>query len=296
MSKYNKHQLIIICLIFFMLEYILYTDTKIFKLFQFTNFMEQNTIIFLSFIFIMTLGVSHGALDGKIIWEQGSNFSNRVKIYIFYLLIVSAGGLLWMIAPFAGLSLLLILSIFHFGSSDLKFLGTVSQIQKISWGFLMTFLPLGFHQERVNEIFYLLTKSSLNTTTFLVISSLLAIAFLIYIYIAVRKIFKNINKLSEILLLLELLFLVIIAYILDPIIWFAVYFCILHGIRAIIQLNFKWYPDLVWMIIFTSPIIIFILISGNSYTSNEMLILFPILACLTNAHMLLPRIIKVIKD
>ena len=160
----------------------------------------------------------------------------------------------------------------------------------------MTFLPLGFHQERVNEIFYLLTKSSLNTTTFLVISSLLAIAFLIYIYIAVRKIFKNINKLSEILLLLELLFLVIIAYILDPIIWFAVYFCILHGIRAIIQLNFKWYPDLLWMIIFTSPIIIFILISGNSYTSNEMLILFPILACLTNAHMLLPRIIKVIKD
>ena len=56
-----------------MLEYIFYTDTKIFKLFQFTNFMEQNTIIFLSFIFIMTLGVSHGALDGKIIWEQGSN-------------------------------------------------------------------------------------------------------------------------------------------------------------------------------------------------------------------------------
>ena len=213
MSKYNKHQLIIICLIFFMLEYIFYTDTKIFKLFQFTNFMEQNTIIFLSFIFIMTLGVSHGALDGKIIWEQGSNFSNRVKMYIFYLLIVSVGGLLWIIAPFAGLSLLLILSIFHFGSSDLKFLGTVSQIQKISWGFLMTFLPLGFHQERVNEIFYLLTKSSLNTTTFLVISSLLAIAFLIYIYIAVRKIFKNINKLSEILLLLELLFLVIIAYI-----------------------------------------------------------------------------------
>ena len=43
-------------------------------------------------------------------------------------------------------------------------------------------------------------------------------------------------------------------------------------------------------------IIIIILITGNSYTSNELLILFPILACLTNAHMLLPRIIKVIKD
>ena len=104
-------------------------------------------------------------------------------IYISYLLIVSAGGLLWMIAPFAGLTLLLILSIFHFGSSDLNFLGTVSQIQKTSWGILMTFLPLGFHQERVNEIFYLLTKSSLNTTTFLVISSLLAVTFLIYIFI-----------------------------------------------------------------------------------------------------------------
>jgi hypothetical protein len=82
----------------------------------------------------------------------------------------------------------------------------------------------------------------------------------------------------------------------DPIIWFAVYFCFLHGIRAIIQLNFKWYPDLIWMIIFSSPVIIFILIKGNNFTSNELLILFPILACLTNAHMLLPQIIKAIKD
>ena len=279
-----------------MLEYIFYTDTQIFKLFQFTNFMEQNAIIFLSFIFIMTLGVSHGALDGKIIWEKGSNLRNRVKIYFFYLLIVIAGGLLWMIAPFAGLTLLFILSIFHFGSSDLKFLGKGSQIQKISWGFLMTFLPLGFHQERVNEIFYFLTKSSLNTSTFQFISSLLAVVFVIYIFISVRKVFKNNNKLTEVLLLLELLFLVAIAYILDPIIWFAVYFCILHGIRAIIQLNFRWYPDLIWMIIFTSPIIIFTLIMGNNYTSKELLILFPILACLTNAHMLLPQIIKAIKD
>ena len=296
MSKYNKHQLIIICLMFFILEYIFYTDTQIFKLFQFTNFMEQNAIIFLSFIFIMTLGVSHGALDGKIIWEKGSNFSNRVKIYSFYLLIVIAGGLLWMIAPFAGLTLLFILSIFHFGSSDLKFLGKVSQIQKISWGFLMTFLPLGFHQERVNEIFYFLTKSSLNISTFNIISSLLAIVFIIYIFISARKIFKETNKLTEVLLLLELLFLVAIAYKLDPIIWFAVYFCILHGIRAIIQLNFKWYPDLIWMIIFTSPIIIFTLVIGDGFTSKEFLILFPILACLTNAHMLLPQIIKTIKD
>ena len=296
MSKYNKHQLIIVCFMFFTLEYFLYTDTQIVKLFQFDNFMEQKSIIFLSFIFIMTLGVSHGALDGKIIWENGSIFSNRIKIYIFYLLLVCAGGLLWMIAPFAGLTLLFILSIFHFGSSDLKFLETASQAQKISWGFLMTFLPLGFHQERANEIFYLLTKSSLNTITLLVIIYALAIAFLIYIFISVRKIFKNINRLSEILLLLELLLLVTTAYMFDPIIWFAVYFCLLHGIRAIIQLNFKWYPDLVWMIIFSSPVIIFILITGNNFTSNELLILFPILACLTNAHMLLPQIIKAVKD
>ena len=201
MSKYNKHQLIIICFMFFILEYIFYTDTQIFK---FTNLIQQNSIIFLSFIFIMTLGVSHGALDGKIIWEKGLDFSNRVKIYIFYLLVVCAGGLLWMIAPIAGLTLLFILSIFHFGASDLKFLEPISQSQKISWGFLMTFLPLGFHQERVNEILYFLTKSSLNTSTLQVISYLLAVAFLFYIVISVRKIFNNTKKLSEVLLLLEL--------------------------------------------------------------------------------------------
>jgi hypothetical protein len=50
------------------------------------------------------------------------------------------------------------------------------------------------------------------------------------------------------------------------------------------------------MLIFSSPVIIFILITGNNFTSNELLILFPILACLTNAHMLLPQIIKAIKD
>ena len=296
MTKYNKHQLVIICLISFLIGHRFYTDIPITEIMQFTELIQKSLLIFLSFILISTLGVSHGALDGKIIWDEGDSLKNKIKIYSIYTLIVAAGGLLWFKYPFAGLQLLLLLSVLHFGMSDLKFLGEANQTQKISWGFIMTFAPIAFHKERANEIFYSLTNNSFDSMSLLIINYLLFTAIFLYIISASQKIMvKRNSKLSDVLTFLELGLLVVLAYMFDPIVWFAIYFCFLHGIRAIIQLNFKWYPDIVWMTIFTSPVIFFILSIDNNYHSNHLLIVFPILACLTNAHMLLPQIIKFIK-
>ena len=298
MTKYNKHQLSLIFFMAFVGLYLFSAEGQIIGFTQFTNLLKESLVLLICFIFITTLGVSHGALDGKIIWDQGGNSTKRLKIYSTYITITLVGGLLWVIYPFVGLLLLLMLSIIHFGLSDLKFLGKISQLQKISWGFIMTFLPLGFHENEVNEIFYLLTDKYISGIFMVAIKYLLLTAVFLYFSIVFKKIFskKNTDILSESLVSIELGFLVVMAYLLDPIVWFALYFCTLHGLRSIIQLNFKFYPDTIWMIFFTSPIIIFILLAGNNYNQNDIFIVFPILACLTNAHMLLPNIIKKVKD
>ena len=42
--------------------------------------------IFWSFVMIATLGMGHGALDGKIIWDSTNNRVSKLKIYFIYIL------------------------------------------------------------------------------------------------------------------------------------------------------------------------------------------------------------------
>lgn len=299
MSKYNKHQIGIILLMVNIIGYLIFKDIQMIEILQLSGFMQDNMLLTVSFIFILTLGVSHGALDGKIIWSQGGNLNNKIKIFFIYAVIVALGWALWTIYPFFSLIILLSISIFHFGSSDLQFLEEINKLQKLSWGFLMTFMPIAFHDERVNNIFFQITNDSFNIIALSLIKYSLFLAVFIYLYSIGKAVFLNKDKLSYILSIIELITLLLLAYFLDPIVWFALYFCALHGIRSIIYQNFKWYPDFLWIIFFTSPVIIFVIIMENYYLgdvmNNNFFIVFPILACLTNAHMMLPKIIKKLK-
>ena len=92
------------------------------------------------------------------------------------------------------------------------------------------------------------------------------------------------------LAILELFLLIILAYYLSPLVWFGLYFCGLHGLRAMLAFDFKFIPDALWLIIFTAPISLFIFLVEWSYDLSSLLIVFPVLASLTIAHMLLPRL------
>ncbi|PWN07010.1 Brp/Blh family beta-carotene 15,15'-dioxygenase [Rhodohalobacter mucosus] len=72
---------------------------------------------------VFLIGIPHGAIDHVMAAElYGLNQSwvEHLKFYASYLLIMLAVGLLWFLAPVAGMALFLVISIYHFGQADME--------------------------------------------------------------------------------------------------------------------------------------------------------------------------------
>ena len=247
-----------------------------------------NYLIWIALFFVGTLGVSHGALDGKLIWKGINKNLQRFILFIIYLILVLFGWLLWINFPIIGLAILLIMSVFHFGNADLKLLNLSDINIKLSWGFTMTFLPMLFKKEIVESIAA-------------VIYCVLILSIIRIYWAVIQNILKsniNINwyKNKNVLFLSELTVLVTLSYFTHPFVWFAIYFCGLHGVRSLIDSKFNWSIDLKWIFLFTSPVILFIGFTYGEYWNADIYsIIFPILGSLTIAHMSLPSLIKFMK-
>ncbi|MDA9600476.1 Brp/Blh family beta-carotene 15,15'-dioxygenase [Nitrosomonadales bacterium] len=239
---------------------------------------------------ISTFGISHGAFDGKIIWMSGGK-RNAFILYLIYISISLLGLILWLISPTLGLFILLLISTIHFGYSDLAYIGNRQKYLKYSWGLAMTFMPVLFHSSSVSEIFYLLTDSNAISSTLIFLKYLISLNLILLTSYVMFNLLKIKDKIYF-LLMVELSIMIILGYYLHPLVWFAFYFCILHGIRALINYNFNFFSDTLWLILFTAPITLIIIYMNLDLSLEGFLFVFPILACLTIAHMLLPKIIS----
>ncbi len=248
--------------------------------------------VLLALIAIGTIGISHGALDGKIIWESSNDIFRKLRIYSLYLLLSFLGASLWYLYPLLGLSILLFISVIHFGNSDLYDPKEMKDITKKTWGFSVTFMPTLFYKSDVADIFMKLTGYMFSETLMTLIQFITALTIAIFFLNVMNEKITN----SKIIIL-EMVSLVVIAAYLHPIEWFAIYFCGLHGIRALINGGFKVFPDILWLMAFTLPVIFavyMILGETGAFNITDLLVVFPILASLTIAHMLLRKIIKII--
>lgn len=243
--------------------------------------------LFLGILIAITLiGLGHGALDGKVVWELSQKKFICIKIYLIYLLIVFFSILIWMALPKAGLFILFLMSIYHFGDSDLKNY-LLNKFQKIIWGYIVTMIPIFFHAENVNVIFYNLVKYQMNSIEIICIQILFISCLILWLKIAIDK--KLLNHTFVLFILL------VTGYFLDPLLWFTYYFCFFHGIRALINQQFKLRKDLIWMIIFTIPVLIAWLVFNQFIQLSFFELLFPSLFALTVAHMQLDNIINLVR-
>ena len=133
MTKINRHQISFISLSLVILYICLTSQSSSLADINISLNGIGNTIIFLALCLIGTLGVGHGALDGKIIWEHSDKVGAKIKLYALYILLVSLGAIVWIYSPFCVLVLLLFLSSIHFGLSYLCFLVNKGLIPKICW-------------------------------------------------------------------------------------------------------------------------------------------------------------------
>ena len=211
------------------------------NIFSFTN---ETITLFICLFLILSIGISHGALDNykanKLL--KIYRIKNKAIFFIIYIFISVLVIFVWSLyGTFTLLAFLLVAS-YHFGLEDTSFLhkgnSFLDQIFYLIKGSLIIFAPLFFHFDETLKIFetLMLSKAFL---TFLeiehwIINFCLFLSFIGYIYFAYRNKFDDFE-----VLFLDMLSILILNYIFSPIIAFTVYFCFLHSIRHIISLSYE---------------------------------------------------------
>jgi len=281
LNKIRVHQAIYVILGLFLM---LFNHQNVFF-----KISDINSSLVIIFVIIMSLGVSHGASDSIVIWNAYSNIKTRAIAFLVYISLVFLGLFVWFQSPVLGLVSLILMSIIHFGESDLTYLKKVSQMMKVSWGFAMTLLPVIFFENDVKKIFDVLVNFEINPNVFLALKILtlfFSFSFLFLVYTS-----NVITRKDKIFLFLEFLITLILASFLQPLFWFAFYFCFLHGIRALINIGINSLRDLLFLIIFTLPVTLFAyFVLFENLRIEYLNIIFSILMALTISHMFWPVI------
>ena len=209
--------------------------------FKFTNLNVSNLFCLL---LILTIGVSHGALD-HLKGKKLLTILNIKKFYIFYLIYILMALsviLIWTIVPAITLIVFLAVASFHFGKEDTQFLinknSNIISILYFFRGLLIVIIPLYFNFDETVKIFKVLlidNEQFYSGLSFIekykiieIVISLSALSSIILFLIEF-----NFKKFA---IFLDFFSIIILNYYLSPLVAFTIYFCFLHSIRHTISL------------------------------------------------------------
>ena len=276
------------------------------------EFSSQLTIPFVCLFLILSVGISHGAMDNykanKILKIYKIN--NKIIFYLIYMLISLLVIIFWFFFTSLTLLVFLLLASYHFGREDTFFLNiensNFNQFFYLIKGSLIIFAPLFFHIDETLKIFEVLLIND-KVLFFIqdqhwIVNICLSSGVLGYLYF----IFKNKFKDFEILFL-DMLSIFILNFIFSPLIAFTIYFCFLHSVRHIISISFEldensfsngakiFVKKALPLTILTALLYLLSLVYlSNSYALNDIIIqvIFIGLASLTFPHILLEYLIE----
>ena len=202
------------------------------------EYLRDNRLLILSLFLILSLGISHGALDHlkgqKLI--KLLKYKSIISFYILYIFIGFSIIILWFLFPKFLLLTFLIVASFHFGKEDSEFIHykTNKDLVYFFKGSIVITAPLLFHKDETLEIFnYLnfdISQNLLISNEFLYL--IIIISFFANIYISLNK---HIDIKS--LLIMDFVSILLLNYFLSPILAFTIYFCFLHSVRHSFKLS-----------------------------------------------------------
>jgi len=202
------------------------------------EFLRDNNHLIISLFLILSLGISHGALDhikGKKLLRI-LNYRSNIIFYILYILIGVIVILLWLLFPKILLLTFLIIASYHFGKEDSEFISRRSNLDLLYLfkGSIVVTAPLLFHKNETLNIF--------NNLNFDISQSFFILNEYLYIFITISFLANfviSINKQIDVksLLLMDFASIMLLNYFLSPILAFAIYFCFLHSIRHSFKLS-----------------------------------------------------------
>ena len=202
------------------------------------EFLRNDDPLIVCLFLILSLGISHGALDHlkgtKLL--KIYNYRSTLLFYVSYIFIGLSVIIFWLIFPKLILILFLIVASYHFGKEDSEFINSSSNFELIYFlkGCVIIVAPLIFHKSETLAIFeYLnfeISESFLITNVFL--WSILILSFIANILISLDKNFE-----IKSLLLMDYISILILNFFLNPLLAFTIYFCFLHSTRHSFKLS-----------------------------------------------------------
>tara|TARA_Y100001978_G_C23694841_1_gene436949 strand:- start:1062 stop:1979 length:918 start_codon:yes stop_codon:yes gene_type:complete len=200
----------------------------------FFGYPNTDIINFLCFIFIITIGASHGAFDKS----KGKKILNHFKIestFVFYFLYISTIFtiiLSWVYIPQILTFLFLLISVYHFGGEDLDYYLSYKSnfAENILRGIIVLLTPLLIKTELTLYLFDLVGLSfplysfEFIQSYYYLLTSLLLFSILYFTH--------KINFLNMKLLFIAESSMIFMSFIyFSPFVAFTLYFCFLHSPR-----------------------------------------------------------------
>ena len=202
------------------------------------EFLRNNDPLIFCLFLILSLGISHGALDhlkGKKLLKI-YKYRSISLFYVSYIFVGLSVIIFWLIFPKLILMIFLIVASYHFGKEDSEFIKSSSNFEFIYFlkGCVIIAAPLIFHKSETLAIFeYLnfeISESFLINNYFLWL--ILILGFIANILISLSQNFE-----IKSLLLMDYISILILNYFLNPLLAFTIYFCFLHSARHSFKLS-----------------------------------------------------------
>ena len=204
------------------------------------QWIENNiSLLIFCFILILTLGVSHGALDhlrGEKILKPILKNRWFLVFYPGYISLSLFVITCWVLFPSISLLIFLLVAGYHFGEEDLSFFkeeqGLIFNMTGFLKGFLIITLSLHFNFETTSTFFNYLMVDITPYSDLKSYTSILFTINLLLLIMGTIYLFKNhLNEL--VLILLEIILIIISFKYLPLILAFTLYFCFLHSSKHI---------------------------------------------------------------
>lgn len=259
--------------------------------------LESSYSILLFLVVMLSIGIPHGSVDHIIAFinPKARKFDSKLLFYIIYLSLISINILLWIISPFVGLLVFLLISCYHFGetqvigynSTENKLLNFVIGANILLSLFLNNILEL---QEILDVIpqFSNLDLSGFDSVFFLLISVVILMISIV-----------NFDIKRKVPLYAEITILYMIFFHTDLLTSFALYFGFCHSL-PMLMLEFKEFKtdNFVKFYLKTLPFTIVSIIFGfllyqfnnDLFTSdNLILFVFIVISSLTLPHVFIMK-------
>jgi beta-carotene 15,15'-dioxygenase len=204
------------------------------------NFLPTPVCLFL----ILTIGVSHGALDNikgnKVL--KYYEIQNKIIFYFAYMLLASFVIMIWAILPTFTLTLFLIIAAYHFGKEDCWGIPINKSIllpfNFFLKGSLIIWAPLFLNFDETIAIFNTLGIKNIEFYNFLNILKDNYILLILVTLSILSNVLINMYPKYLARYTWEIILILVLYDTFNPLIAFTVYFCFLHSTRHSVSLTY----------------------------------------------------------